>query len=101
MNGEDTCEECGTGQLTSSSDLDACDLCGEGQYQDQMGKASCLPCLPGKYGRADSADRIDCDDCKAGTASAESGRKKPCEPSDAGTIVLGGGTTAVKVPEGS
>ena len=101
MNGEDICEECDKGQFANASDLDSCVLCGAGHYQDQTRAASCLPCLPGKYGRADAADRSDCDECKVGTASAEAGRKTPCEASDPGTIVLGGGTTAVKVPEGS
>ena len=97
----DKCIDCGAGQYTSTSNALKCKTCGLGQYQKETGKTACLSCLPGKYGRADAADRIDCDDCKAGTASAESGRKEPCEPSDAGTIVLGGGTTAVEVPEGS
>ena len=95
------CDDCGTGQYTSTSNALKCLACDPGMYQKEGGKTACLSCLPGKYGRADSADRGDCDNCKAGTASAESGRKQPCESSGAGTIVLGGGTTAVKVPEGS
>ena len=95
------CTNCGAGQYTTSSNAPKCKACDPGEYQDAEGKTACLSCLPGKYGRADAANRIDCDDCKPGTASAESGRKEPCEESDVGTIVLGGGTTAVKVPEGS
>ena len=95
------CTNCEAGQYTSTSNALKCKTCDLGEYQKETGKTACLSCLPGKYGRADAADRIDCDDCKPGTASAESGRKEPCEESSAGTIVLGGGTTAVKVPEGS
>ena len=97
----DKCIDCGVGQYTPTSNALKCKTCSLGHYQKETGKTACLSCLPGKYGRADAANRIDCDDCKPGTASAESGRKEPCEESDVGTIVLGGGTTAVKVPEGS
>ena len=98
---EDICTNCKAGQYTDSSNAPKCKACDLGEYQKETGKTACLSCLPGKYGRADAADRIDCVDCKAGTASAEPGRKEPCNASGAGTIVLGGGTTAVKVPEGS
>ena len=100
-NDETICTDCGIGQYTDGSNAKQCKDCDRGEYQEQAGKTACLPCLPGKYGRPDSSDRSDCDECKVGTASAEPGRKEPCEASGAGTIVLGGGTTAVKVPEGS
>jgi hypothetical protein len=100
-NDETICTDCGAGQYTDSSNAPKCKACPLGEHQNDLGKTACLPCLPGKYGRANPTDRSDCNACEAGTASADSGRKTPCEQSGAGTIVLGGGTTSVKVPDGS
>ena len=68
--------------------------CKQKKSKKMEGQASCLPCTPGKY--QDNEGQASCIPCVVNVASADTGRKTPCNMVDEGSIVLGG-MTSVKI----
>jgi predicted outer membrane repeat protein len=97
--GSASCSACNRGRFRRSSDnADSCVACHEGQFQEQTGQVRCQLCISGRY--SDKREAIFCSPCAVGFLQEQAGASW-CDSVPAGEIVLGNGSIAVAVPEGS
>ena len=104
-----TCDPCSAGTASGKPGaVDACPVCKDGYVQPDTGQISCIPCadtnqfddgteicksqcVAGKFGNTLTAT---CDDCGAGTASAEAGSVDKCPACDPGQVQPDEGKTS-------